>query len=164
MGEYFYARIEIGGPIPRDSLGGLYAAIGAEDLQDEEFEPVRIQAPGDLGKYLVDGLLRFQDRSAYWGMFPDLEHFLRKAGIPYDRCSEGIGEFEGEKVSLRPGMMEPVHKSVDGTGRPYVLRERLTPLLGLEDSNELRRQLSELLGDEVGPLQAIDPSVFSEGG
>jgi hypothetical protein len=77
-----------------------------------------------------DGLLRLSNDEAAYGMFEELEEFLVKHGIAFDRRSEAGYGYDAENVSFRPGMKKPVVCFADQGGNPMVPIGDLKPLVG----------------------------------
>src|SRR4051812_21621358 len=121
MGEYSSARIRIGGKIPQWIVPELCQAISREGLSLEEagqlFQP---QSGRDLlaARQLVDGqlVLQLSEDDAYYGGFAELEAFLIRQEIPFDRHTEGHHMWAPHCVLYRPecGVQES-QTTTDGT-------------------------------------------------
>jgi hypothetical protein len=131
MSEPIAAEIRIGGPVPATLVPGLCRAIAQERLSldwgDAPFSPTTkgelLAARDDLDGAL---LLRFYDDQASYGEFEELEHFLQRHGIPFDRLSEPKWEFTALTVVFRPGR-DLIEVPTDPQHRPTVLAESLGP-------------------------------------
>jgi hypothetical protein len=161
MSDNHFGSIYIGGPMRRAHLPGLVEVLKEENPCDGNQNALEIETPSDLAKYLVEaGHLHFCDYDARAGRFPDLEDFLEKRGIPYDRFSEGHREYDAVRVFYRPGMEEPVDRFAVNSGMEMVPRDDARELLKIQDVKTLHARLREMLGPEVAPLPVIDPSIF----
>lgn len=161
MSDSFYGAIRIGGPIRRGDLKGLADAIRNEEMQDAGYNRVQIERPEDFKKYLYQGTLRFCDPEARCGYFFTLEEWLRGRGIPYDRFSEGFGEFNAVRVFYRPGMEEVLDRYCSNDGKELVLREEAARLLKFRKPETIYRHLRETLGPHVPELPRIDSTIFA---
>jgi hypothetical protein len=92
MGVYFLGEIAIGGPIP----GGLVPEL-TKGLERAGLLP---DGP-DFTKHLQEGLLQSRDSEASYGCFRELEEFLQKHRVEFNRRSEGSYEYEPEMVTFR---------------------------------------------------------------
>ena len=110
MGDYFPGHISIGGAIQRKLVGRLCKEIaesGASlDYGSADFEPQNadelLEAAANSGS-----TLDLMNDQARYGQFEDLEAFLVKHQIAFDRHSDAKYEFDAERVVFRPGMKEP---------------------------------------------------------
>src|SRR5688572_25011286 len=109
MSTRMAAEIWIGGQVPRKLIGKLRTQIAvtgvALEWGDAHFEP---ESTADLLAALRDTegvrLLWLCHEDARYGQFPELEEFLEKQGIPYDRATDDKYEYDSELVQYRPGM------------------------------------------------------------
>jgi hypothetical protein len=105
MSERRAAEIWIGGTIQAELVNELCAAIRGEQLSlawgDAIFEP------RDADELLegLDGVevLYFCDDRAAWGQFAELEEYLRKRRLPYDRRTGASDCYDGAIAQFRPG-------------------------------------------------------------
>ena len=108
MSERRAAEIWIGGTIQPELVNELCAAIRGEQLSlawgDAVFEP---RDADELLEGLggLDGVdvLYFCDDRAAWGQFAELEEFLRKRGLPYDRRTGASDCYDGAIAQFCPG-------------------------------------------------------------
>lgn len=109
MADYFAGRIEIGGPLSRKVFEDLSAAIlneGWLSLIGYGDEPATEET---LRKAFQAGqTVTLFDEQALYGQFDELEEFLVKHRIHFDRLSEARYEYNAELVRYR------------GRGRPAV--------------------------------------------
>jgi len=81
MSDRYHARLEIGGPIPPHILPELISTLRAWGL---------LYGSDKIGSFVNEqGVLVFQDDQAPYGQFPDLEDWMEKNGIEFDRHSSG---------------------------------------------------------------------------
>jgi hypothetical protein len=105
MADCMATEISIGGTIPRD-LGEKLCKIireteAALEYGDAVFSPDTLE---DLKTAIVNDSLVLCDAERAWGQFEELEAFLQKHEIPYDRHTEGRYEYDSEYVRYRPGI------------------------------------------------------------
>ncbi len=124
MADYSFAQITIGGCIPRRIVPRLCRLIGEEGLTVEVGEACFCpQSVEDLlaARQLVDGelVLRFCADEARFGEFDQLESYLLKQGIPFERHSESNFTYSAHLVVFRPqtGRQEWLASS---SGQPLV--------------------------------------------
>jgi len=104
------------------------------------------------GREEYDGVVTFTDHFAPDGLFRDFEESLVQANIPFDRYSEGFGEYMPERKVFRPGVINTT-VIVTQHGEPYVETNNLRELLSLSP-DEAYLQLAKLIA-------AADPQVVS---
>lgn len=143
MADRIWAKISIGGEVPRDLMMGLSDAITRCQVEGEvaeagEFSP-KDTSLGDypsLEKYFEaflneDGdALAFVDEQAPNGEFEEIETFCRENNIAYDRMHICSGPYQAEYVYWRPGMSEPYMELCDDNGRELVDGTRLREIMG----------------------------------
>jgi hypothetical protein len=138
MPETIGAEILIGGQIPGDLVPELCAAISREDISlewgDTSFHPDTVaDLLSNRTEYEDSQVLRLCDDQARLGRFEQLETFLQRHGIAFDRFSEGKWEYDPEWVAFRPGG-EPVVIATDASREPTVaagvLSESLMQIAG----------------------------------
>jgi hypothetical protein len=114
MADRMPAKLTIGGPIPRSLVKDLCEKIRGEsvslDWDEELFEPA---SEADLQEALEDGRLVLCDSEAIWGRFNDLERFLDRSHIAYDRHNSAKYDNEAELIRHRPGLGIFVDQSND---------------------------------------------------
>ena len=108
MSDRFPVVIHIGGAVRRSVVKELIQFINSEVLQQDYGTPLpRIDSEEELLKYKEKGALVFYDDERAWGCFEDLEAFLVKRRIPFDRHQSPRYEYLGELVQYRQGMKWP---------------------------------------------------------
>jgi hypothetical protein len=124
MSERRAAEIWIGGIIQPELVHELCAAIRGEQLSlawgDAVFEP---RDADELLEGLggLDGVevLYFCDDRAACGQFAELEEFLRKRRLPYDRRSGASDCYDGALAQYRPGR-KLTETTTNANGYPVV--------------------------------------------
>src|SRR4051812_16084933 len=107
MSERMTAEILIGGPVDASLVARVIDKIVAQGVVvGWEEEPFCADSAAELlalaQKSEQAGLLHFVDHQATWGAFAELEAFLCRHGIAFDRSTEAKFEYEGELVQFRP--------------------------------------------------------------
>ena len=172
MGDYFPGHISIGGAVPRKLAGKLCEAIkdsGASlDYGCAPFEPEN--ADDLLAAAKTSGTLELMDDEATYGQFEELEAFLVKHKIPFDRHSDAKYEFDAERVVFRPGMKEPQIQPATNDDDVLVRADDVMDVVkGLEAAKNgpditgvhaqaigvAVLQLKELCGDDVPALEPL---------
>jgi hypothetical protein len=101
--------------------------------------------------------LNVGDDEALGGAFPDLENFLVRHGIAFDRRSDAKYEYDAEIVFFRRGMAEPGWVRATQNGQPVVLLEQLQTarqLLRAGSYVAAQRELDALM-DQLPPLPPL---------
>ena len=147
MSDRFHASIQIGGPVSTALIPALKARIS-----DAGF-----LFPGDVPEQHLDneGLLILEDEQAAYGEFPELEGWLQKHHIEFDRFSSGYFDLLPEWVSFRNEQGRIVHL-LDGVGDQVISHQDIS--WALTESNSLptlQAALAKILGPEVPPLNPI---------
>lgn len=154
MSERRAAEIWIGGTIQLELINELCAAIRGEQLSlewgDAVFEPRDVDELLE-GLCGLDGVevLYFCDDRAVWGQFAELEEFLRKRRLPYDRRSGASDCYDGALSQFRPGK-KLAEMTTNANGYPVVdadvVEQALSLLMkaqqSLEQGKSVRSQLS----------------------
>jgi hypothetical protein len=112
MAERGWARLTIRGRVTRRALLRALTAGGYTEIDLDG----ALAGRGDACEGLAlsgDGL-QITDEQAAYGVFPDLEAALVRAGIAFDRESGAVGEFGESVAQFRPGMARPYEALVDG--------------------------------------------------
>ena len=130
MAETFTAEIHIGGCVPLKQAAALSKVIADAHVEVNwgagRFWPRRAT---DLLEHLQRvgnvSVLRLCDDQASWGEFGDLESFLVRHRIPFNRFTEGKWEYAPQLVVYRPGA--PVRALDTNTQR-----EPIVPTTGLD--------------------------------
>lgn len=133
MSDHYYARIRIGGGLPRQHVARLCALLGADGDDLETF----------LGR-VEAGCLRHEDSQAAGGAFEELEQACRELGLPYVRESDGCWETLPEVVFWQPGLAEPQTLIADGDGNPLAPMEALIGTRGLLHAGRVAAALALL--------------------
>jgi hypothetical protein len=113
-----WAKLEIGGRVDRQVL--IDAIIDNTELSEEDveqaLEELKAGQAGDadgrvISIYVDDGHLVIEDPDAVYAQFTDLENELLTLGVPFDRTSEDVAEFDGGIAWYRPelGLIEAAH-------------------------------------------------------
>lgn len=134
MAERFYGRIDIPVLFVDDKVRSLI-----DDYSGEQYEE--------------DGILTMEDSEARYGEFEDLEDYLVKSQIPFDRASEAYTEYDAETVYYRPESGLTTITVTAASYKPYVLAADLYEVLDMEPVQAVSK-LKELLA-------ANDPQVPS---
>ena len=166
MADRFATQISIGGKVKRTLVPALIEAINAEQLQrDWGSDLPEIQNEEELLSHKNEkGVLWFCYDERAWGRFEDLEEFLRKRRIPYDRRHEPRYEYDGELALFRPEKKGVRYCAVDASGALIVPVEgiqRVRDLLKRKPSKtsikQALRDLNSLCEDaDVEPLPAFE--------
>jgi hypothetical protein len=133
MADSMPAEIHIGGPVPAGLVDHLIATIKEEGIYlDWEGTSFDAETAADLLALAKDGgepaVLRLMDAEAVCGEFDDLESFLVKHGVGFDRWSDARFEYDAELVQFRPGMAEPHRCTTNSNGEPLVPLSLLKPV------------------------------------
>jgi hypothetical protein len=179
MADYMGAVIHIGGRVPKSLLPKLCRRIAAANvLTDWGGEVV---CPGKASDLLAlrrerDGamLLSLFADDALWGEFTELEAFLQKHGISYDRLTDPRYEYDGEIVCFRPGN-KPVCMQTNADHEPVVVASHIQAIDGrlaalgdgwksgqltaesaLAEIDELRSVLAGLLPPGIPALESFE--------
>lgn len=149
MSVCFDAEFVIGGQVPKKLVRKLCSAIAsakvALDWGEARFAPTTAK---DLTSVLeeIDGvaLLRLCDEEARSGQFATLEGFLERYGIPYDRHSDGVYEYDPDLVQFRPGMNRPLVVVTNKSRSPVVERSEVQAILALVEKGHSRQAIRKL--------------------
>jgi hypothetical protein len=161
MSDCLPGLIQIGGPIPRSLVPELLTRIKDEGLRwDWCGDAVSATTPEELLEELQRHnceTLNVGDDAALGGAFPELEEFLVRQGIAFNRHSDAKYEYDGEVVFFRYGMEGPGWVRATQDGQPVVLLDGLRPvqaLLRQADHQQALAELNELL-DAIPPLPPL---------
>ena len=160
MSEHFPAEIHIGGPIPRAVLAKLIAAALAEDasLRDYGEAPATKESLKDA--FREGQIVSLYDDQARYGHFPDLEDFLVKHGIHFDRHGDSFCEFNAENVYYRGGPKTLVMLA-DESGNPLASCQEIQKVLdhpSMPDRGKLkaiRRRVSPRQMAKLTPIRFV---------
>ena len=169
MADHFPGEIHIGGPIPRELLNKLVKVIVAQGVSLEDYgAPAATEETlrKEFGEGKVIDLFHEQAR---YGQFDDLEAFLVKRRIHFDRHSDGRYEFDAEKVFYRGGK-EPVIFPSGQSGSVLLRRDDVMRILddgGLDDHRKVEA-IRELAcppeATPLAPVQIVSRSLQKGGG
>lgn len=163
MADYFWAEIEIGGPIRRSlvtRLRELMKEPAANYSADEVLTANLKQLFSDFDP--ATGYLHLEDPDARYGQFEELEEFLRGEDVGYNRRSDGKYEFTPEEARFRAGMAQPAIRYMTHEFAPVVSQreaEQARQLLEAGHASDALVKLRELVGPtlaDLPPLQIID--------
>ena len=153
MSDRFPAEITLGGGVPRrllDELAGEVASEGVSlDWQyalDEADVRAAIEAAAGRGE-----TVRFTDDEACYGRFEDLENWLTRHGIDFDRHSDARYEYDGENAYGR-GRKRPVAMNSDQSGKDLVRAEDVRKALANQAPPD--RKLAR-----IAKLAAVPPAL-----
>ena len=150
MADRMTAEIAIGGPVPAALVAELIQAIQLENIGltcDEA--TIDLEDADDLLRAAQGGPLRLLDHEVPGGEFDLLEAFLVHYGIPFDRWSDGIYEYDPELVRFRPGQDVRVSFTLKNK-EPVVEQRQLAPALKALKDGKLGEAI-EVLADVLGP-------------
>jgi hypothetical protein len=160
MGDYIYAKITLGGPLPSRLLEPLIQQL---ELADVAIDWAEGHKPDEIGKAVYAAAtagmtVAFTGRPRA-GTFDDLEHWLQSNGIHYDRQSDGFAEYDAEMHCHRGGGANAVaNMMTTQEGHPVVVCEPLlatldNPHLDIADKLiKLRNQLRPPGTETLSPL------------
>jgi aspartate oxidase len=130
MSDRFPGEITLGGTIPRrllDRLAGMIADQGVSiDWQyalDKAAVRKAIEAAAASGQ-----TVRFTNDEAAYGQFEELESWLTRHGIDFDRHSDARYEYDGENAYGR-GRRRPVVMKSDQSGKALVSADDVHEIL-----------------------------------
>jgi hypothetical protein len=115
MSERSWARIKIGGNLPRSKLEEFWDLLANEDF-DGEIDPPQNELKLLTVLWLMDGhILPLEKDEATGGQFLELEEWLQGNGLSFNRYSAGsAGSWDPERVMWRPGGMHSFMTDDDG--------------------------------------------------
>jgi len=160
MSDRLATYIRIGGPIPIRLAVSLAETINDENLSldwgSKVFSPTNEH---DLiTAVALDGRLFLCNDQTPYGHFENLEAFLHRRHIAFDRHSEAKYEYSAEIVSYRPGMQKPFTWIATQNGEALVSRTSIAPAITLLDRHKTQqalRLLRQAIGPHVAPLQPL---------
>lgn len=169
MADYYPCKIFIGGPVPKRLRKKFVESIRQSDMgldwDAEDFEPDTIDDIIAAAANSAGGNLRLFDSQASYGCNNDLEDFLRKNKIAFDRHSEAKYEYSASYVVFRPGVMDKAFVS-DQDGDilvPYDGVNGLRKLLNGTSRPETRiRAALHQLRDIAPEIPELEPISFPE--
>lgn len=109
-----------------------------------------IELSGNQDSVDWDDTLSIEDAYAKDGSFEELEDYLVKVGIPFDRDSSAFFEIQPESRIFRPGKLDTTIRK-DHDGYEYVKSHELVAILEQENYSDSAKLLSiqELLNEQV---------------
>lgn len=160
MSDHFPGEIHIGGPIPQAILQELIRASASEGVSLEGYGGPDA-SNDDLRKAFQEGaIVRLYADQARYGMFADLEKFLVKRRIHFDRSSEAFCEYNAEVVRYRGGK-ETVALPADQSGHVVLHWEEVLGILDDSSLNDrakldaIRRLVVRPETEPLGPIRFI---------
>lgn len=143
MSDSYWARIRIGGHLPKSKVPKFLAVIKSEYISE------RPETEKELQDTLKETLsfLELSDGQASNGMFDGLEEYCRNNDLTYQRNSDQYGECEAEEVYWAPGLKEPLINKTDGGGNVVIDREEV-----LQCIREIREYLHKAPTLKQAPL------------
>lgn len=139
MSDHFPGEITIGGDIPRRLLNELAERIASESVSidwqyalDQAAVGAAIETAAERGE-----TVRFTNDEAPCGQFENLENWLTRHGIDFDRHSDARYEYDGENVHGR-GRKRPVIMKSDQSGNDLVGAEEVRKILAGQSSPHRR--------------------------
>jgi hypothetical protein len=157
MADRFPGEIHIGGPIFKKFLGKLIGMIVAEGVSLEDYSgPVTTMET--LRRVFAEGKVvdLFHEQARY-GQFDELEAFLAKHHIHFDRHSDGRYEYDAEKVFYRGGK-KPVVFPAGQSGTVLLRRDEVMRILDdakLNDQKKVKAIRGLACPPEMTPLTPV---------
>jgi hypothetical protein len=160
MADCYPATIKIGGEISRPVAEELVEQINNDNLSDDYNSRI-------LHKYTVEtlienanehgGVVYLEDHMACWGQF-DIEIFLKKNNIPFNRHSSQYWDCSAVTTYFRAGVETDIPEMDDGT--EIVDGNDVRKLLESYQSNDLSverfiMEIKMLLTPTPGPLPKL---------
>lgn len=165
MSDRFPTQIEIGGNVKRTIIPALLAAINAEGLQDTWGNGLPVlTSERELLERSEGGQLVFFDEERAWGEFVDLEQFLVKHKVPFNRSHSPRYEYSGELVQFRAGMDAPEVAASNDSGTVVIeapeiqrIRDMLKNARSQDDIQKAVDELNALcLEADIEPLPPFE--------
>lgn len=158
MSDYFPAEIHIGGPIRLKLLDQMIDQMAQQNVSLDEYgKPVATKQA--LREALQEGtIVHLYDDEARNGCFEELEWFLVRRRIHFDRLSCAFCEYSGEKIFYR-GHGQPLVRLADQAGHIVLPVEELAAILDQKNRSDpeklkvLRRLINPPEGTALAPIQ-----------
>ncbi len=153
MSDRFPAEITIGGNIPRRLLDELTGMIASESVSlDWQYalDQSAVRAAIETAAAKCE-TVRFTDDEACYGQFEELENWLTRHDIDFDRHGDARYEYDGENAYGR-GRKRPVIRNSDQSGKDLVSAEEVRKLLVSQASTD--RKLAQ-----IARLVAVPPAL-----
>jgi len=154
MADTMSAHITLGGRVPRSLVPELCQVIRNQsaslDWDQELFEP-KTEADLLAACSSAEGAtpLFLCDHGVAWGEFAELQEFLVKHQLPFDRHHDSKYEISSELLRFRPDMGS-FHFLTNSDERIVVLAENMLPALAL--LKQVQRNLRRGAIQEAEPL------------
>lgn len=124
MGENYPGEISIGGEISETILLELFNVLEEWGLgYDLNEGPAVFSSVKDI-RLDAEGHFSLCDSTASYGMFEELETFLKDKNLPYNRWSSSCVGYDAELSYFRPGY-DVVNESVTSNYDRYITRAEL---------------------------------------
>ena len=149
MADRYPTKIRIGGQVKRERLAALIHAINAEGLQSDWGSCLPdITSEEELLQNVEGGHLTYCDEERAWGEFVDLEGFLVRESIPFNRWHAPRYEYDGEPAQFGTGMQAPASAAVNDNeviviNAPEIQRIR-DILKNAQNMEDVRKAIDEL--------------------
>ena len=160
MSDHYPAEIRIGGPLPRAILPKLIRTTVGEGVSAEGYGGPDADSE-DLRKAFQEGkIVSLYSDQARYGMFAQLEEFLVKHRIHFDRCSEAFCQYNAEIVSCRGGE-EAIALPADQSGHVMLRWEEVVGILDDNPLNDrakldaIRRLVAQPGTEPLSPIRFI---------
>jgi len=161
MSDRFPAEISLGGRIPRRLLDELAGMIAAEGVSlDWQYALDRAGVRAAIEEVAGHGeTVRFTDDQAAYGLFEELESWLTRHGIDFDRHGDARYEWDGENAYGR-GRRRPIIVNADQSGKDLISAEEVREVLaGRAPADRKLARIARLAA--VPP--ALTPIVLTDG-
>lgn len=163
MSDRVAAEIEIGGDVPASLVPNLIERIRAEEVlvgwNEQRFDARAAEDLLQLAReHDLAGALLLTDREVSWGEFYDLESFLFRHRIAFDRRSDAKYDYDAQLVQYRPAMKKPRMYYTTQDKQPVVAASDLRRVEKALERGQYRRALTtlrRLLGPEIPPLRPL---------
>lgn len=134
MTDRFPAEIHIGGPTPRHLAMQLIEVIVAEGVSLDEYGGPIADAESTRFRLHEGAILSLFDTEAAGGQFAELEAFLARHNIHFDRHCDAYHQDDAEQVRYRGG--EPVIFPSNHAGELLVRAEDIRRILDQTSAND----------------------------
>ena len=157
MADHYPAEIHIGGPIPRTILNELVKQIVATGASLGGYGE-RSVTDKSIRETLQEGQIidLFDDRARY-GRFDELEGFLVRHGIHFNRHCDAYSEYDGKNVYFR-GSQRVLSLPASQEGNILIRHEDVVNILNnnnLDDHGKLEALTKLVVPPEIKPLEPI---------
>jgi hypothetical protein len=158
MSERFPTEIAIGGPVGRKKSPALIQKLNEEELQHEWGSGrIPIKSEEDLLSYRnSQGELWLCDEERSWGEFDELEEFLVKNGIGFNRRHCANAAYSGELAQFRKGMKSPCVEIASDDRTLFADMESVAAIRDKLRANPAKRGIRKALKDLDALCAAVD--------